>query len=55
MKTTSAEETFRNVCRWLGARKLALIAIVVIGVVGLLLEQLLVALAKAFTYEQVNT
>src|SRR5436309_4843390 len=30
MKTTSAEETFRNVCRWLGARKLALIAIVVI-------------------------
>ncbi|PUA16420.1 nitrate ABC transporter permease [Glaciimonas sp. PCH181] len=31
-----------------------IIAIVVIGVVGLLLEQLLVALAKAFTYEQVN-
>ena len=30
-----------------------IIAIVVIGVVGLLLEQLLVALAKAFTYEQV--
>ncbi len=32
-----------------------IIAIVVIGVVGLILEQLLVALAKAFTYEQVNT
>ncbi|MDY7577930.1 nitrate ABC transporter permease [Herbaspirillum sp. RTI4] len=32
-----------------------LIAIVVIGIVGLLLEQLLVALARAFTYEQVNT
>lgn len=32
-----------------------IIAIVVIGVVGLLLEQLLVALAKAFTYEQVST
>ncbi|ADJ62725.1 nitrate ABC transporter permease [Herbaspirillum seropedicae] len=31
-----------------------IIAIVVIGVVGLVLEQLLVALAKAFTYEQVN-
>jgi nitrate/nitrite transport system permease protein len=31
-----------------------LIAIVVIGVVGLLLEQVLVALAKAFTYEQVD-
>ncbi|NQE51803.1 nitrate ABC transporter permease [Herbaspirillum rubrisubalbicans] len=31
-----------------------IIAIVVIGVVGLILEQLLVALAKAFTYEQVN-
>jgi len=31
-----------------------IIAIVVIGVVGLLLEQLLVALAKAFTYEQVS-
>lgn len=31
-----------------------IIAIVVIGVVGLLLEQLLVALAKAFTYEQVG-
>ena len=30
------------------------VAIVVIGVVGLVLEQLLVALAKAFTYEQVN-
>lgn len=30
-----------------------IIAIVVIGVVGLLLEQLLVAVAKAFTYEQV--
>ncbi|PFH09214.1 nitrate/nitrite transport system permease protein [Collimonas sp. PA-H2] len=30
-----------------------IIAIVVIGVVGLLLEQLLVTLAKAFTYEQV--
>ena len=30
-----------------------IIAIVAIGVVGLLLEQLLVALAKAFTYEQV--
>jgi nitrate/nitrite transport system permease protein len=27
-------------------------AIVPIGVVGLLLEQLLVAVAKAFTYEQ---
>lgn len=32
-----------------------IIAIVVIGVVGLLLEQLLVALAKAFTYEQVSS
>lgn len=32
-----------------------IIAIVVIGVVGLLLEQLLVALAKAFTYEEVST
>ncbi|WP_240162526.1 nitrate ABC transporter permease [Glaciimonas sp. PAMC28666] len=32
-----------------------LIAIVVIGVVGLLLEQLLVALAKAFTYEEVSS
>ncbi|EJN02720.1 nitrate ABC transporter permease [Herbaspirillum sp. YR522] len=31
-----------------------IIAIVVIGVVGLLLEQALVALAKAFTYEQVS-
>jgi len=31
-----------------------IIAIVVIGVVGLLLEQLLVALAKAFTFEQVS-
>jgi nitrate/nitrite transport system permease protein len=31
-----------------------IIAIVVIGVVGLVLEQLLVALAKAFTYEQVS-
>ncbi|WDZ97159.1 nitrate ABC transporter permease [Herbaspirillum sp. WKF16] len=31
-----------------------IIAIVVIGVVGLILEQALVALAKAFTYEQVN-
>ncbi|WP_034298534.1 nitrate ABC transporter permease [Herbaspirillum sp. RV1423] len=31
-----------------------IIAIVVIGVVGLILEQLLVALAKAFTYEQVS-
>ncbi|WP_343652416.1 nitrate ABC transporter permease [Herbaspirillum sp.] len=31
-----------------------IIAIVVIGVVGLVLEQLLVALAEAFTYEQVN-
>nr|WP_211461433.1 nitrate ABC transporter permease [Collimonas silvisoli] len=31
-----------------------IIAIVVIGVVGLLLEQLLVALAKTFTYEQVS-
>ncbi|HEY4316131.1 MAG TPA: nitrate ABC transporter permease [Herbaspirillum sp.] len=31
-----------------------LIAIVVIGVVGLLLEQLLVALAKAFTFEEVS-
>jgi len=31
-----------------------IIAIVVIGVVGLILEQLLMALAKAFTYEQVN-
>ena len=31
-----------------------IIAIVVIGVVGLILEQLLVALAKAFTYEQVG-
>src|SRR5947207_1775623 len=30
MKTTSNGETFRNVCRWFGARKLALIAIVVI-------------------------
>ncbi|HVL74592.1 MAG TPA: nitrate ABC transporter permease [Noviherbaspirillum sp.] len=32
-----------------------LIAIVVIGVVGLLLEQALVALAKAFTYEDVRS
>lgn len=32
-----------------------LIAIVVIGVVGLLLEQALVALAKAFTYEEVRS
>jgi len=32
-----------------------IVAIVVIGVVGLLLEQLLVALAKAFTYEQVSS
>jgi nitrate/nitrite transport system permease protein len=32
-----------------------IIAIVVIGVVGLLLEQMLVALAKAFTYEQVSS
>lgn len=32
-----------------------IIAIVVIGVVGLLLEQALVALAKAFTYEEVRT
>ena len=32
-----------------------IIAIVVIGVVGLILEQLLVALAKAFTYEEVST
>jgi nitrate/nitrite transport system permease protein len=31
-----------------------IIAIVVIGVVGLILEQLLVALAKAFTYEDVS-
>ncbi|MBB5391681.1 MULTISPECIES: nitrate ABC transporter permease [unclassified Herbaspirillum] len=31
-----------------------IIAIVVIGVVGLILEQALVALAKAFTYEQVS-
>ena len=31
-----------------------IIAIVVIGVVGLLLEQLLVAIAKAFTYEEVR-
>lgn len=31
-----------------------IIAIVVIGVVGLILEQALVALAKAFTYEQVG-
>lgn len=31
-----------------------IIAIVVIGVVGLLLEQALVALARAFTYEQVS-
>lgn len=31
-----------------------IIAIVVIGVVGLVLEQLLVALARAFTYEPVN-
>src|SRR6266568_7390968 len=30
MKTTSNGKTFRNVCRWFGARKLALIAIVVI-------------------------
>jgi len=30
MKTTSNGETFRNVCRWFGARKLELIAIVVI-------------------------
>jgi nitrate/nitrite transport system permease protein len=29
-----------------------IIAIVVIGVVGLLLEQALVALAKSFTYEE---
>lgn len=32
-----------------------IIAIVVIGVVGLLLEQLLVAIAKAFTYEDVRS
>jgi nitrate/nitrite transport system permease protein len=32
-----------------------IIAIVVIGVVGLILEQLLVALAKAFTYEDVSS
>jgi nitrate/nitrite transport system permease protein len=32
-----------------------IIAIVVIGVVGLMLEQLLVALAKAFTFEEVST
>jgi nitrate/nitrite transport system permease protein len=32
-----------------------IIAIVVIGVVGLLLEQALVALAKAFTYEEVRS
>ena len=32
-----------------------IIAIVVIGVVGLLLEQLLVAIAKAFTYEEVRS
>ncbi|MFC3106882.1 nitrate ABC transporter permease [Undibacterium arcticum] len=32
-----------------------IIAIVVIGVVGLLLEQALVALAKAFTYEEVGS
>jgi nitrate/nitrite transport system permease protein len=32
-----------------------IIAIVVIGVVGLLLEQLLVALAKAFTFEEVSS
>ncbi len=32
-----------------------IIAIVVIGVVGLILEQLLVALAKAFTYEEVSS
>ena len=31
-----------------------IIAIVVIGVVGLILEQLLVAVAKAFTYEEVS-
>ena len=31
-----------------------IIAIVVIGVVGLLLEQLLVAIARAFTYEEVS-
>ncbi len=32
-----------------------IIAIVVIGVVGLMLEQLLVAVAKAFTYEEVSS
>lgn len=32
-----------------------IIAIVVIGVVGLLLEQMLVAIAKAFTYEEVRS
>jgi nitrate/nitrite transport system permease protein len=32
-----------------------IIAIVVIGVVGLILEQILVALARAFTYEDVGT
>ncbi|MFL9923219.1 nitrate ABC transporter permease [Herbaspirillum lusitanum] len=32
-----------------------IIAIVVIGVVGVLLEQMLMALARAFTYEQVNS
>ena len=32
---------------------LFIIAIVAIGVVGLLLEQALVALARAFSYEQV--
>jgi nitrate/nitrite transport system permease protein len=31
-----------------------LIAIIVIGVVGLVLEQALVALAKAFTFEEVK-
>jgi nitrate/nitrite transport system permease protein len=32
-----------------------IIAIVVIGVVGLILEQILVAIAKAFTYEEVSS
>ena len=33
-------------------KMVVVIAIVVIGVVGLILEQILVALAKSFTYEE---
>jgi nitrate/nitrite transport system permease protein len=32
-----------------------IIAIVVIGLVGLILEQILVSIARAFTYEDVGT